>query len=230
MIKDPPLLTIRRSFPRPAPQEVAAFANVPTGHTVDALGGRGALDCRIKPLASSTSVMVGVAITCHCGPADNLALFAALAMAKPGDVLVAATDACMTTSIAGDLLMGMARNRGLKGLVTDGVVRDLAGIVGVGLPVYCAGLTPDSPARNGPGTVGLPVVLGGLAIDSGDIIVADNDGVVVVPRERASEVIGHLSEVRAAEASLEAKVKSGLEIPDFIQTVLQSGRIVELPS
>ena len=229
MIKDAPLLTIRRNFERPAPKEVAALAGVPTGHAVDAVGGRGALDYRIKPLMPLAAVMVGVAVTCHCGPADNLALFAALATAKPGDVLIAATDACMATSIAGDLLMGMARNRGLKGLVTDGLARDLAGIAAVGLPVYCAGLTPDSPARNGPGTVGLPVVLGGVAIASGDVIIGDNDGVVVVRRSEASTVIKRLSEVRAAEAALEAKVRGGLEIPDFIRAVLDSERIVELP-
>ena len=106
--------------------------------------------------------MIGVAVTCNCGPADNLALFAALETAGPGDILVAATDACMSTSVTGDLLLGMARNRGVTALVTDGVVRDLVGILGVGLPVYCAGLSPNSPARNGPGSVGLPVVLGGV--------------------------------------------------------------------
>ncbi|HEX9852669.1 MAG TPA: RraA family protein, partial [Woeseiaceae bacterium] len=169
MIKDPPLLTIRRNFPRPQSEVIAAFANVPTGHAVDAMGGRGALDYRIKPLTPTTSVMVGVAITCHCGPADNLALFAALDAATSGDILVAATDSFTATSVTGDLLMGMARNRGILGLVTDGLVRDLVGIIGVGLPVYCAGLTPNSPARNGPGTVGIPVVVGGVAIDSGDV-------------------------------------------------------------
>lgn len=228
MIKDPPLLTIRRNFPRPQPEELAAFANVMTGYVVDAMEGRGALDHRIKPLTPMPSVLVGTAITCHCGPADNLALFAALAVAKPGDILVAATDGFTGTSIAGDLLMGMARNRGLLGLVTDGLARDLAGILGVGLPVYCAGLTPNSPARNGPGTVGLPVVMGGVAIASGDIVLADNDGVVVIPHQEASAVIGRLSGIRTAEAALEAKVKAGLEIPDFIQAVLASDRVAEI--
>jgi 4-hydroxy-4-methyl-2-oxoglutarate aldolase len=227
MIKDPPLLTIRRTFPRPTPEEMAAFSGVPTGYAVDAMGGRGALDYRIKPLAPATSVMVGVAITCHCGPADNLALFAALAAAKPGDVLVAATDGFTATAVTGDLLIGMARNRGVLGVVTDGLVRDVAGIVGVGLPVYCAGITPNSPARNGPGTVGLPVVVGGAAIESGDVIIGDNDGVVVVPRGEASSVLTRLSQVRAAEAALEAKVKAGLEIPDFIQAILASDRVIE---
>ena len=229
MIKDPPLLTIRRHFERPAAKDVAAFAGVQTGYAVDAMGGRGALDYRIKPLAPATSVMVGVAITCHCGPADNLALFAALAVAQAGDILVAATDGFTATAVTGDLLLGMAKNRGLLGLVTDGLVRDVAGIAGVGLPVYCAGITPNSPARNGPGTVGHPVVMGGAAIEAGDIVIGDNDGVVVIPRSEAGAVLARLSDVRAAEATLDAKVKAGLGIPDFIQAVLDSDRVVEKP-
>ena len=94
------------------------------------MDGRGALDHRIKPLEPMSKPMIGVAVTCHCGPADNLALFAALASARPGDILVAATDAFTATAIVGDLFMGMARNRGVAGLVTDGMVRDLVGISG----------------------------------------------------------------------------------------------------
>lgn len=227
MIKDPPLLTIRRDFPRPSPAEIAAFAGVPTGHVIDAMGGRGALDYRIKPLAPATSILVGIAITCHCGPADNLGLFAAMATAKPGDILIAATDAFTATAVTGDLLLGMAKNRGVAGLVTDGLARDLAGILGVGLPVYCAGITPNSPARSGPGTVGLPVVLGGVSIESGDLVIGDNDGVVIVARRDVSTVIKRLADVRAAEAALEAKVKAGLEVPDFVQSILASDRVIE---
>jgi 4-hydroxy-4-methyl-2-oxoglutarate aldolase len=226
MIKDPPLLTIKRQLPRPTPDQVAAFANVPTGHAVDALGGRGALDYRIKPLEPLPGAVVGVAITCHCGPGDNLALFAALAEAQPGDILVAGTDQCTVTSIAGDLLMGMAHNRGIKGLVTDGLVRDVVGILAVGVPVFCVGVSPDSPARNGPGSVGMPIVLGGVSINSGDIIVADRDGVVIVPRLRIAAVLQQLEQVRLAEAALEAKVKAGLEVPDFVRQILNSGRVV----
>jgi 4-hydroxy-4-methyl-2-oxoglutarate aldolase len=228
MIKDPPLLTIRRDFPRPSAQDVAAFAGVPTGYAVDAMNGRGALDYRIKPLAPATAVMVGVAVTCDCGPADNLALFGALAVARPGDILVAATDGFTATAVTGDLLMGMAKNRGIKGLVTDGLVRDIVGILGVGLPVYCAGVTPNSPVRNGPGTVGLPVVLGGVAVESGDIVIGDGDGIVIVPRARIPAVLERLASVRTAEAALEAKVKAGLEVPDFVQAILNSDRVNEI--
>jgi 4-hydroxy-4-methyl-2-oxoglutarate aldolase len=228
MIKDPPLLTIKRDFPRPSAQDVAAFANVPTGYAVDAMNGRGALDYRIKPLAPANSVMVGVAVTCHCGPADNLALFGALAIAKAGDILVAATDGFTATAVTGDLLMGMAKNRGLKGLVTDGLARDLAGILAVGLPLYCAGLTPTSPVRNGPGTVGQPVIVGGVAVSSGDIVIGDNDGIVIVPRAQIGSVLERLTAVRAAEAALEAKVKAGLEVPDFVQAILNSDRVSDI--
>jgi 4-hydroxy-4-methyl-2-oxoglutarate aldolase len=225
MIVDPPALTIRAEFERLDPALVARFAGVATGFAVDAMGGGGALDYRIKPLAPSDIVMVGIALTCNAGPADNLALFGALSIAKPGDILVAATGAYAGTAVTGDLLLGMARNRGIVGFVTDGMVRDIVGILDVGLPVYCAGVTPNSPARNGPGTVGLPVDLGGQRIESGDLMIGDRDGIVVVPRQRAAQVIAALAEVRAAEAALDAKVKGGLEIPDFVRAIFASDRV-----
>ena len=228
MIKDPPLLKIRRRFPRPSKELLAGFAGVPTGYLVDAMGGAGCLDYRIKPLVPSAEVMVGTAVTCHAGPADNLALFGALHIATKGDILVAATDGFTATSITGDLLLGMGRNRGVAGFVTDGLVRDLVGILAVGLPVYCAGVTANSPARNGPGTVGLPIVLGGLSVEPGDIVVGDRDGVVIVPRGQAQSVLARLEDVRSAEASLEAKVKGGLEIPYFIEKIIRSDRVEEI--
>ena len=228
MIKDPPLLTIRRDFPRPSAAVMKAFAGVPTGYIVDAMGGRGGLDYRIKPLAPQNAPLLGVAMTCHCGPADNLALFGAMATAQAGDILVAATDAFTATSVTGDLLLGMAKNRGLLGLVTDGLVRDLVGVLGVGLPVYCAGITPNSPARNGPGTVGHVVTMGGMTIAPGDILIGDNDGVVIIPLAQAETVLGKLKDVKAAEAALEAKVRAGLEVPDFVQAILDSDRVVEI--
>jgi 4-hydroxy-4-methyl-2-oxoglutarate aldolase len=229
VIKNPPLLKIRRSFARPSAQLLAGFAGVPTGYLVDAMGGRGCLDYRIKPLVGKSSVMLGVAMTCHAGPADNLALFGALHASRPGDVLVAATDSFTATAVTGDLLLRMAVNRGVAGFVTDGLVRDIAGILELELPIYCAGVTANSPARNGPGTVGLPVVLGDVLVEPGDLIVGDRDGVVVVPLREAAEVLSRLDSVKAAEANLDAKVRGGLEIPDFIQAILESDRIEEIP-
>ena len=99
----------------------------------------------------------------------------------------------------------------------------------MGRPVYCAGLTANSPARSGPGTVGLPVILGGLRICSGDILVGDRDGVVVVPLDRAEAVLAALTGVKTAEANMEAAVRGGLEVPAYYRAMLAAGRIEEVP-
>ncbi|HEX4768046.1 MAG TPA: RraA family protein [Lichenihabitans sp.] len=228
MIKDPPLLSIRRRFPRPSAEVVRAFKGVPTGHLVDAMGGRGCLPHTIRPLFPDKAEMVGVALTCHAGPADNLALFGTLGVAEAGDIMVAATDAFLRTAVTGDLLLGMARNQGMVGFVTDGLVRDIPGLDGVGMPVFCAGVCANSPARNGPGTVGVPIVIGDTPVRSGDILVGDGDGVVAVPREEAEDVLGRLVAIRAAEREFEAKVNAGMGLPDFMRAILASDRIEHL--
>jgi 4-hydroxy-4-methyl-2-oxoglutarate aldolase len=228
MIEDPPLMRIRRGFERPPQALVDAFRNALTGPVVDAMGGSGALSHLIKPLDSSTASFCGVALTCDAGPADNLALFGALDVAEQGDIVMAAAGGHLGCAVTGDLLLGMAKNCGVAGFVTDGAVRDVAGIVGLGLPVFCAGVSPNSPVRNGPASVGLPVVIGGVAVSSGDIVVGDADGVVVVPLARAAATLKALATVRTAEAALEAKVKAGLRLPDFIRTLFEQGRIEEL--
>ncbi|HCP33346.1 MAG TPA: aldolase, partial [Deltaproteobacteria bacterium] len=201
MIKDPPLLKIRRFSTEFEKKTLVSLRGAPLGYLVDAMDGRGALDPRIRLLEGypADTMLVGPALTCHCGPGDNLALHAALAEANPGDVIVAATDAFEGTCLTGDLLMGMARNRKISGLVTDGLVRDTSGIREVGLPVFSRGVIPNSPVRNGPGTVGFSVVLGGVHVASGDVIVAGADGVVVIPREQLQEVLSRLPEIKAAE-------------------------------
>jgi len=228
MIEDPPLLKIRRSFPRPTPEQVESLTAVPTGYLVDCLEGRGALHHGIKPLQEETASFCGVALTCDAGPADNLAAMAALDVAQAGDVIVAATDAFKDTAVIGDLVLGMARNKGVVAFVTDGMVRDQTGLRTVSLPCFSAGITPNSPARNGPGTVGLPITLGGVAVNSGDIVAGDIDGVVVVPREKIADVIARLPAIREAEAALEAKVNEGLQVPDFIREILASDRVKEV--
>ena len=231
MIEDPPLLTVRNNFTRPAAASVAALAGAPTGHLVDALGGLGALDYRIKPVTPASpadQVFIGVAVTCDCGPADNLAVFAALQATRPGDVIMAATDAYMGCALIGDLVLGMARNCGALAFVTDGLARDLDGLEAVGIPVFCRGISPNSPARNGPGKVGLPIHLGGVTVASGDVVAGDRDGVVVVPRARIEEVAQALVRTREAEAGLEAKVVGGLKVPDFAAALLASDLVRRL--
>jgi 4-hydroxy-4-methyl-2-oxoglutarate aldolase len=225
MVEDPPLLTVRKTTPRPSAAQVAAFQGMPTGNVVDAMDGRGALDYSIKPLIDDQRyAFLGVALTCTNGPDDNLGALAALAFAQKGDVIVASAEGFTRSAVTGDLMLGMMKNIGVTAFVTDGVVRDIDGLLKVGVPVYSSGVTPNSPVKNGPGSVGLPVAIGGVSISSGDIVIGDRDGVVIVPLARIDAVIARLAQVRTAEAGMEAKVKAGMKVPDAIQALLKSDR------
>jgi len=226
MIKDPPLLTLKRNIKRPAKDKINALAKASTGVLVDCLGGRGAMCQSVKPVNPDAAHFAGVALTCDAGPADNLAVFGAIHLAEAGDVIVIATDAFMATAVVGDLVVGMARNNGANAVVTDGCVRDIEGTIKTGLPCYAAGATPNSPARNGPGTAGFSVTVGGVQISSGDAVIGDRDGVVVVPFERIDEVVAKLDEVLKAEADLDAQVLQGLKMPEFASSIIESDRVV----
>ena len=104
------------------------------------------------------------------------------------------------------------------------LLRDLDGIQEVGLPSFCMGLTPNSCVRNGPGTAGLPITLGGVSVDAGDIVVGDRDGVVIIPQSRSTEIIEKLTAVRAAEAELEVQIRNGLYQIDSVRDLMNSDK------
>ena len=223
MIEEPLPLVFAAPAERPSAESVERFRGAPTSFIVDAMNGTGALDFRIKPLVGRS--LVGVALTCDCGPLDNLAFLAALAECRLGDVLVVATGGYVGAAVTGDLLLGVARNRGAAGFVTDGLVRDLDDLETVGMPVFAMGVTPNSPQRRGPGSVGLPVVCGGVSIASGDVVVGDRDGVVVVPRARIGDTLDKLERVRAMEAATLERVRAGLkELPVEVPSLRRIGR------
>lgn len=219
MAANPPALTVRRNFPRPPEALVARFRDAPSGWVVDANGRRGALDHRIRPITRAMR-FAGPVLTVHSRARDNLAPYAAIAYAKPGDVLVVAADGYEEASVLGDILLGMAKNKGIAALVTDGMARDVDGLNAVGIPVFARGLTPNSPYKDGPGTIGLPVALGGVAVDAGDLIVGDQDGLVVVAREALEAVAAALDEVQAKEAKMDELVRKGATVPPWMEQAL----------
>lgn len=227
MLDNPPLLTIHRTTRRPDPALVARFSGAQTSHLVDAMDGRGALDWRIKPLDPACASFAGPALTAFAYPADVLALFGALQEAQPGDVIVLANDGFTRTAVIGDLAAGLLRNKGVAAFVTDGLARDRAGCVATGLPLFCQGIVPNSPAMNGPGVVGAPITLGGVPVRPGDVIVGDADGVVVVPQERLEIVLERLARVQAAEARTEALVRGGATMLDGPGRLLAQATILD---
>ncbi len=228
MLKEPPLLTLRRTFERAPKQLVAKFAAAQTGQIVDAMFGRGALDYTIKPIDPDKAHFAGTALTVETGPSDNLAIIAALALAKPGDVIITASDAFTPTAVVGDNVSWMAKNGGVVAIVIDGMARDREGIVGVGLPVFSRGITPNSCVKSGPGKVGLPIVCAGVHVEPGDIVIGDRDGVVVVPRLKAAEVAARLEEVCRAEAETQAKIATGMTHPAWVADLLASDKVEDV--
>jgi 4-hydroxy-4-methyl-2-oxoglutarate aldolase len=209
-------LTVRRAFERAPADLLTRFGKVPTGNVCDAQGRTGALDCRIKPVGAARA-FCGSALPVDAGPRDNLAAWAALETARPGDVILIRTGEFMDSSVVGDIFVGMARNGGVAAVVTDGVVRDIPGIDAVGIPVFARGVSPNSPQKNGPGRIGMPIVIGGVAVDAGDIVVGDQDGVVVVARARAAAVAAALEAVLAKEAQMDEGVKAGRVVPGWLE-------------
>lgn len=226
MLDDPPLLTIHRGHRRPDRALLERFRGAQTSHLVDAMEGRGAMDWQIKPVDPANAAFVGPALTAFAYPADVVAVLGALGEAEAGDVIVVANDGYRGTAVIGDLVAGMMKNKGVAAFVSDGLGRDKAGIVAAGMPLFVAGIVPTSPANNGPGVVGAPIVCGGVAVRSGDIVVGDADGVVVVPQERVDEVLAALERVRAAEARAVAAVEAGATGNAKVTALLDRARIV----
>jgi 4-hydroxy-4-methyl-2-oxoglutarate aldolase len=226
MITERPLLTIRREFPRPGPESVARFAGAATVHLVDAMGGRGALGHQIKAVSGTSATFTGTALTCYAGADDTLALLAALELARPGEVVVAATEEFKGSAVVGDLFAAMARTQGITAIVTDGLARDSEGIAASGLPVFASGVSPNSAARSGPGTVGLPVDISGVRVSPGDVLVGDCDGVVVIGRDDLDAVHEQLEAVRAAESSYPTGPGGEIRVPQFVRTLLESSQVL----
>lgn len=228
MIEEPPLLTIRRPARRPSDAQIAAFEGVPSSVVSDAMDGRGALSSVVRRLATSDgpASVVGPALTAGCGPADLLALLGALGFIQTGDVVVASFDAHQGCALFGDRLAGMMKNAGAVAAVTDGPVRDQAGIRDVALPVWCSGVTPASPYAKGPGTIGQPVQLAGQRVETGDLVIADADGVVIVPFAEIDAVAARAAEIIALETALDARIRDeNLHLPEDIADLLESDKV-----
>ena len=144
MIGEPVKLTVRQHFSRPSKEQIAAFDGVSTSFLVDAQNGTGALKHPIKPLDIQMA-FVGTVITVHVEPRDMLAVQPGIALAQPGDVLLIETAGYHNAAVIGDNVAIMAKNKGLKAIVTDGMVRDVEGILAAGIPDFCAGVSPNSP-------------------------------------------------------------------------------------
>src|SRR5699024_4271139 len=150
--------------------------------------------------------VVGKAFTVKLPVGDNLGLLMSLKEAKPGDILVVDVKGDTYRAIAGDFVIGMMKSLGLRGVVIDGVIRDIQDIKALDFPVFCRSTTVASSTKNGPQQLNSLISCVGVAVESGDLIVGDLDGVVVVPQNQIHEVLEKALEKIKADDEREAKV------------------------
>lgn len=213
------MITFGREFERLDAETLQAVSGTPSGFLVDALGRSGALDYRIKPVWDGPA-FVGTALPVWTTGRDNLAPYASLKVIKPGDVVLVATGEYHQASVLGDIIIGMMKNAGAVAAITDGLVRDVPGIREAGIPVYARGISPNSPFKNGPGGIGVPVTLGGVMVEPGDLVLGDSEGVVICPRARIREALTALETVREKERKMDEAVRSGVHLPDWLDDTL----------
>lgn len=163
----------------------------------------------------------GPALTVKVPPGDNLMLHKALDIAKPGDVVVVDAGGAMRTAILGSVMASYAVRRGILAMVVDGAIRDVEELAALDLGMVALGATPNGPYKNGPGEIGYPISCGDVAVCSGDLVAADLDGVLVVPRADAAGLIAKAEDQAALEKTWEKEVANGTWARGWIDEALQ---------
>ncbi len=221
-----PGFRVRRYVERPPEDTLPRLSRFETPTISDLMNRLYTMTSVITNLTDPSLRIIGPACTVKVYPGDNLMVHKSLDIAQPGDVVVVDAANSGNTAVLGDLISTKARHRGIAGFVVDGMIRDLPHIQALGdFPVFARGVTPIGPLHRGPGEINHPVSCGGIVVNPGDIIVGDLNGVVVVPRMIADELIARLEAREAAESDYVAAVARGDFSNDWVDQVLSNNGV-----
>jgi 4-hydroxy-4-methyl-2-oxoglutarate aldolase len=210
--------------PRLADALLQSFRGLSTSILADAMGRFGFMDPAIR--SRSGLPLCGLAITVTCRPADNLMVHKALQLAVAGDVLVVHTGGNVTSAVFGELMSRTAIAQRLGGIVVDGAIRDVDAIARLGLPAFSRSVSPGGCDKDGPGEINVPVSCGAAVVAPGDVVVGDHDGVVVVPRAHASEVLELVATLAERERQRVTEIDAGqIFRPDVDELLKRKGVI-----
>ncbi len=199
---------------------VEAFSKLPVANVSDSMSRLSAAGPTLRPMHASGG-MAGVAITVKCRPGDNLMLHKAIDMAVPGDVIVVDAGGETTNALMGELMLAYAIKRGVVGFVLNGAIRDLDAFVETNLPTFAVGVTHRGPYKDGPGEINVPISLGGMVINPGDIVIGDADGVLSVPLADAEEVLAKTEAKQDAEVRQMKAIAEGTNDRTWVDAALK---------
>lgn len=202
------------------PRAIEALLGLPTSVIGDVMGGRLIGTTALRPVNRSPVTVCGNAFTVRVRGGDNLLIHKALDLLEPGDVLVVDGEGDTTRALVGEIMMTSAQMRGVLAFVMDGAVRDIDAFEEHRFPCWSRGVSLRGPYKEGPGSINVPVSIGGLLINPGDVVVGDSDGVIAVPRALALQV-ATLANVKVhQEKETIAAIKAGTYSSAWVDAAL----------
>jgi regulator of RNase E activity RraA len=220
-----PGFRVNMNWRRPDTSVLAAFGEASPAQVADCMSRLGAMDAGMRPVWPNGRV-IGAALTSWCHAGDNLMIHKALSLAVPGDILVVNTQGAGNSGF-GELLATSALKSGVRAVIIDGTVRDAEALRAMGLPVYARGLCPNGCNKDGPGEVGAIIACGGVAVRPGDVILADRDGVTVVPLDDAAVVAAAAMDQVAREQKRLSEIERGVLTRPEIDETLRKLKVIE---
>jgi len=194
-------------------RSISKLRHLSVCHVMDALGDSCAIETAIHPIDPHFRIC-GSAFTVECAPGDNLTLHHALHLAQPDDVLVVCSPRQCEVALWGELMSISAQSKRLAGTIIDGPVRDPLEIRTLGYPVFCRDFQPRRAAKNQYGSINVPIRVGAISISPRDVILADANGIVCIPRRQMEEVLRLASSVVQKENSIKQQIREGRTIFD----------------
>ena len=210
---------VRTDVPRPPADLVERFREHASSNLADAMGRFHFMDFGIRP--RSGLPLCGVAVTVDARPGDNLMVHKALEVAQPGDIVVVNTNGNTTSAVFGELMCRTAVGAKLGGIVVDGAIRDVEAIMALDFPAFSRAVCAGGCDKDGPGEVNSPIACGNTVVMPGDIVVGDDDGVVIVPRDEADGVLRLVAALVDRERTRIAEIERGVLFKDEIDETLR---------